>query len=84
MRHRWGLPDKDGHPDDSVLVRTPQCDERCFCGLMYCLRCETVFCESCLGPQMFNLDNCPGEATRACARNPKFLCRDETCSCDWA
>lgn len=61
MRHQWGLPHgPDGWSDDAVLEYTQTCDERCFCGLMYCMRCETTFCESCLGPDMYNLNNCKG------------------------
>lgn len=61
MKHRWGLPATiDGRPDDSVLDGAPK---ECFCSVMYCLRCKTVFCEHCLGPDMFDLE-CDGEESK--------------------
>lgn len=59
MRHVWGWPsDENGRPDDSWLDpyrRTPH-----FCGVEYCIRCKQVFCEHCLGPEMFNRNDCSG------------------------
>jgi len=59
VRHVWGLPsDDNGHPDDTVfdhLKGTPH-----WVSSDYCLRCKQIFCEHCLGPDMYNTLKCDG------------------------
>ena len=57
--HRWGLPSNSaGEPDDTIfdhLKGTPH-----WIHSSYCLDCKEIFCEHCLGIDMYSMVGCDG------------------------